>query len=430
MYAGTPRRSIHPEFRFEDDRTWTVDETVSCFGRFWRTCRSARLVALLHGTASFPHALADAAIVPAIAVLAYWQLAGTRAFRCVGAALLMACSGLLIHLSGGMLELHFHVFVALALLIVYFDWLPISVAAVAIALHHVVMYFLAPDSVFPEGTTIGIVVIHAVFVVVEAAGLAYVAEQLRRGITAVSVAADQLASTRLPELVAAMQAVAEGDLTRTVNLKTVTLAGAGDDEMGRMVSSFDRVQQEVSVAADSLGVMISQLQAWLARSATCSSGVAETSHGLEAVGIEAGQEVEHAALAARHVAEGAKAQAASAEHTRQLVQQLLGAIEQVSSGASTQARTVARRRRRQPSWSRCRAGRHARQDVASATAQTRATAEQGAAAVRQTVTGMDDIKRSCPRPQVRSRSLGGWARASAPWSRRSTRSPSRPTCWR
>ena len=351
------------------------------------------LVALLHGTSSFPHALGEALVLPVLAALAYWQLAGTRAFRCVGAALLMGCSGLLIHLSGGMIELHFHIFVALAFLIVYFDWLPIGVAAAAIAVHHLGMYVLAPGSSYPEGTTFGIVVIHALFVVVEAIGLAYVAERLRRGIAAVSVAADQLASARLPELVSAMQAVAAGDLSREVRLETVKLEGSGDDEMGRMVASFDRVQQETAVAAGSLSEMIRDLRDVVGQVRDVAEHVAETSQSLEAVSSEAGQEVEHAALAARHVAEGATAQAASAENTRELVQQLLVAIEQVSSGASTQARTVDEANQ---TASQMVAGvdqvATRASDVASATAQTRATAEQGAAAVRQTVTGMDDIK--------------------------------------
>ena len=102
------------------------------------------LVAFVHDPSMLVHALGEMAIFPVLAGLAYWHLAGTRAFRCVGAVLLMGYSGLLIHLSGGMIELHFHVFVGMALLIVYFDWLPISIAAVTIALHHLVLNFVAP----------------------------------------------------------------------------------------------------------------------------------------------------------------------------------------------------------------------------------------------------------------------------------------------
>src|SRR5688572_30837732 len=104
------------------------------------------LVAFLNGASWTLHEVAEIVAVPLLAPLAYVRLAGTRAFRCVGAVLLMGCSGLLIHLSGGMIELHFHVFVAMALLIIYFDWLPISIAGLTIALHHLVLNFVAPTS--------------------------------------------------------------------------------------------------------------------------------------------------------------------------------------------------------------------------------------------------------------------------------------------
>jgi hypothetical protein len=54
-------------------------------------------------------------------------------FRLVGSALLMGYSGVLVHFSGGLIEVHFHVFVSMAFLIVYYDWLPQEVAAVTIA---------------------------------------------------------------------------------------------------------------------------------------------------------------------------------------------------------------------------------------------------------------------------------------------------------
>jgi methyl-accepting chemotaxis protein len=368
----------------------------------------AGLVALLSGTSLTVHTLGEIVVIPALAGLGYWRLAGTRAFRCLGAALLMGCSGLLIHLGGGMTELHFHVFVALALLIVYFDWLPIAVAAVTIAVHHLGLFVLAPAAAFAAGSTFATVVVHAIFVVAEAAGLAFVAERLRRGLTAAGAAADQLATARLPELVAAMRAVAEGDLTREVRFETAALAGAGDDEMGRMIGSFDRVQQEAGVAAATLREMTDQLREMVGQVRAAAEHVAETSRGLEQVTSDASQEVEHAALAARHVAEGAAAQAGSAEHTRALVQQLLGSIEQVSNGASTQVNAVeaASQTAAQMSAGVDQVATRA-QDVATATAQTRGTAEQGAAAVRQTVTGMVDIKRVVSEAAGTVQELGG-----------------------
>jgi methyl-accepting chemotaxis protein len=368
----------------------------------------AGLVAYFAGTFSGLHILGEIAVIPALAALAYWQFAGTRAFRCVGAALLMGCSGLLIHLGGGMTELHFHVFVGLALLIIYFDWLPIGVGAVAIALHHLVMFTVAPSATFAGGGSLGIVLLHALFVVAEAVGLAFVADRLHRSLTTVGAAADQLAAARLPELVSAMRAVAEGDLTREVRFEALDLPEHGDDEVGRMIASFDRVQEQAGVAAESLREMTAHLRSMVGQVSAAADHVAETSRGLEQVTTDASQEVEHAALAARHVAEGAAVQAGSAEQTRELVQQLLGSIEQVSNGASTQVGAVEAASETAAQMSAGVEQVAARaQDVAGATAQTRSTAEHGAAAVRQTVTGMVAIKQVVSDAADTVQELGG-----------------------
>src|SRR5688572_7446008 len=106
------------------------------------------LVAFLQGTSSIMHALGEMAIIPVLAVLAYWQFAGRRFYRNIAAALLMGCSAVLIHLSGGLAELHFHILVGMALLIIYLDWMPIAIAAVVTILHHVVAFFGAPVTTF------------------------------------------------------------------------------------------------------------------------------------------------------------------------------------------------------------------------------------------------------------------------------------------
>src|SRR5438067_1580895 len=81
------------------------------------------------------HIVSEAAAPALVACAAYAMFGGQRIFRVIGAVLLMLDSGLIIHLGGGLVEWHFHVFVGLALLILYYDWLPIVVAAVTVALH-------------------------------------------------------------------------------------------------------------------------------------------------------------------------------------------------------------------------------------------------------------------------------------------------------
>jgi len=98
-------------------------------------------------------------------------LPGTSASRLVVAVAHMGNSALLIHLSGGMIEYHFHVFVFLAITTAYRDFRPILAGALAIALHHLSFNYIAPYSLFHYGPSLPMVILHAVFVIIEAAYL-------------------------------------------------------------------------------------------------------------------------------------------------------------------------------------------------------------------------------------------------------------------
>ncbi|MCH6256827.1 methyl-accepting chemotaxis protein [Puniceicoccaceae bacterium K14] len=113
----------------------------------------------------------------------------------VGAAIaiaMLSMSGLLIHLGRGMIEMHFHVFVSLALLIGLARMSAVLVGAATIAVHHVGFYFFLPDSVFNYDASIGIVVLHAAFVVVEAIPSCVVANQFGKYIRAQAVISEKL----------------------------------------------------------------------------------------------------------------------------------------------------------------------------------------------------------------------------------------------
>jgi len=61
---------------------------------------------------------------------------GKRISRITHGLSLMVFAGLLIHQAHGMLEFHFAIFVLLAILLFYRDWLVILSAALLIAVHH------------------------------------------------------------------------------------------------------------------------------------------------------------------------------------------------------------------------------------------------------------------------------------------------------
>ncbi len=110
-------------------------------------------------------------------------LAGVLITRVAVASAAMVLSALLIHQSSGMLETHFGIFVLLAFLLLYCDWKPLVAAAGVIAVHHLLFAWLQSNGaavfVFPRAAGVGVVLLHALYVVIETALLCYMAFMLR-----------------------------------------------------------------------------------------------------------------------------------------------------------------------------------------------------------------------------------------------------------
>jgi len=94
------------------------------------------------------HTVGAVLIVAFFAALARWG-GISRAFRATAIGFgLMSASAILVHLSGGYIELHFHFFVMLAFLALYQDWIPYVLAIVYVAIHHGVVGVLWPEVVY------------------------------------------------------------------------------------------------------------------------------------------------------------------------------------------------------------------------------------------------------------------------------------------
>ncbi|MEM6818546.1 MAG: methyl-accepting chemotaxis protein [Pseudomonadota bacterium] len=111
------------------------------------------------------------------------SLPGSVYTRMVLASSLMLFSALFIQQGLGRIEWHFHVFATLAFIIRYKDLRPLLAAVVTIAVHHLTLNFCqqfglsvfgTPLVIFDYGTGLGIVFLHAAFVIAEAAVLGYI----------------------------------------------------------------------------------------------------------------------------------------------------------------------------------------------------------------------------------------------------------------
>lgn len=109
---------------------------------------------------------------PTVGIITFLVLVlpGSLLTRNVMGAAFMVFSALLIHQGHGMIEMHFGIFVLLAFLLYYRDWMPIITAAAVIAVHHLTFNYLQasgyPVFIFTQ-TGLFIVILHAGYVVFE-----------------------------------------------------------------------------------------------------------------------------------------------------------------------------------------------------------------------------------------------------------------------
>lgn len=112
----------------------------------------------------------------------YRYLKGDRFFRYFVAMAMMLFSVVFIQQYLGRIEMHFHVFIVMAILTLYKDIIPLVIAATVTILHHILFNYLQlyeislfdmPVMIFNYGCGFDIVILHTIFVIVELAILAY-----------------------------------------------------------------------------------------------------------------------------------------------------------------------------------------------------------------------------------------------------------------
>lgn len=135
-----------PEGRALPDRIW--------HGRhrgvrllLWFHAAGLAVFGVLTGHGLVPSTLEGGAIAIA-ALLAGWTRRGRRFCAVVATIGLLTSSAVLVHFSGGYIEMHFHFFVMVGLITLYQDWTPFLLAIGYVVVHHGIMGALYPTSVY------------------------------------------------------------------------------------------------------------------------------------------------------------------------------------------------------------------------------------------------------------------------------------------
>jgi diguanylate cyclase len=93
------------------------------------------------------HSMADIAAVPVAGVVA--MRSRSRAIQSTVATIgLLTCSAVLVHLSRGTIEMHFHFFVIVGVITLYQQWMPFVVGILYVVLQHGLVGVLNPSAVY------------------------------------------------------------------------------------------------------------------------------------------------------------------------------------------------------------------------------------------------------------------------------------------
>jgi methyl-accepting chemotaxis protein len=226
--------------------------------------------------------------------------------------------------------------------------------------------------------------------------------------SAIAQSARQLAEQDMPEFVERMRALSTGDLTQEVTFSVQRLNVPKRDELGRIAGDFNRLIDGLRETGVAFGAMNQKLRELVGQVQASALGLNETSAQLSAASTQTGSVVQQVTLAVQNVALGAQDSSRGAQETNDAISQLARAIDGIARGASEQARQV-----QVVSGSAAQMAAGVEQvaanarTVADASEQTRAAAEHGRQAVRETTAAMAEIQMVVGQAAVKVRNLGG-----------------------
>ena len=319
--------------------------------------------------------IAAVAIGGSVSAITLW-LARTRpgAFetRIAIALGFMAYSALLIHQSHGWIELHFHIFGGLAFMLIYRDWRVPVVAGVFVAVHHLALDTFDRNAQFlhvlpHDHHGLPIVLLHAVFVVFEAAVLVMLAITLEREVIDLSehrareaaerdelaALADRLARRDLSaaesdggsEASAAMRGgIAQvADLVRAIRATAHEVAAssrdvvAGAEDAGRVSGEIVAAVSDVAVGAERQAVLVSETHDAAVRVTEAVRGNAEEA----AAAAEAADQARALAGEGRTAVDDATRAMAGARESSQAMTSAMGELTERSQEISGLVSTIA-----------------------------------------------------------------------------------------
>ncbi|MGF6094763.1 methyl-accepting chemotaxis protein [Pseudomonas sp. 18175] len=261
----------------------------------------------------------------------YRALGGTRVMRCCLGAGLMVMAALHINQAQGVIESHFGIFALLAVLTFYRDWLPILVAALTIAVHHVVFHALQhqglPVFVMDHHGGWGMVFVHAFYVVMETVALLYLA---------VHSQAEAVESQEMLEKMLSVTSQLTVQTTQGEGKVHVSLTKRFDHFLQQLTHLIDGVTRDShglgqlgQALASASGTLEKGARHQLAQITQMNGSMQRMEDAMGDITVHVEQAVEHAGKASQQILRGQESVGRAQDEITQLATRLIGTNETV-----------------------------------------------------------------------------------------------------
>ncbi|MAZ88802.1 MAG: chemotaxis protein [Cellvibrionaceae bacterium] len=249
----------------------------------------------------------------------------------------MIMAALHINQAHGMIEVHFGIFVFLALLLYYRDWLPIVTAAATIAVHHLVFFAWQAESgtvwvIDDPARGWGIIMLHAGYVVVESGVLIWMARDLiaqARDSLGLQMTAESLTDGEQVDLSARCQQDS-GALGQNFN----RLLDNMEMLVGQASTTSHSLQDSCGSLSQSTQSIDSRIHQQQSETELIASAVVEMSAAIQEVASHASGAAEAATLADNNAKQGRDFSIQTRQEVRQLAEQMSEAAGAISQQAT------------------------------------------------------------------------------------------------
>lgn len=209
------------------------------------------LVAWVAGTGPLSALILTVSLL-VIPTLCQYALRNERAKSMVYGITAMCMGGLLVHFGQGavQIEMHFYFFALLAMLCMFANPAVNIAAAVTVALHHLVVWLLHPESVFNYEASYWVVAVHAGFVVLETVAACFISRRFFDDV----IGLEKIVQARTKEVHLILNNIGQGfmtvDLNGIMSEERSSIVTTWFGESGESRTFFDYLRRTDATAAE------------------------------------------------------------------------------------------------------------------------------------------------------------------------------------